>query len=236
MSLDFLSPDRTEPDARFAPVARSPLERQAREAGAHFEERDGWRVATGFGAPERELAHCRERAGYADRSALGKLELQAAPGELSELAGVALQAGTATRVSDGWWCPLAPDRALLLAEPAAAPGLRERLRESARGADTPASVVDLTAGLAALAVVGPLARETIARLSALDLRPAVTPPSAFRPGSVARVPAMILCEAPDHYLLLFGAAHAQYAWTAVADAAGHLGGGPVGSEAVLQRA
>jgi heterotetrameric sarcosine oxidase gamma subunit len=236
VSLDFLSPDRTEADARFAPVARSPLERQAREAGARLQERDGWRVAASFGDPERELDRCRASVGYADRSALGKLELQAAAGELPSLAGVALEAATAIRVTDGWWCPLTPERALLLAEPGAAPALRERLQESARGAGAPASVVDLTAGLAALAVVGPLAREAFARLSALDLRPAVTPPAAFRPGSVARVPAMVLCEAPDRYLLLFGAGHAQYVWTAVADAAGHLGGGPVGTEAVSQRA
>ena len=73
-------------------------------------------------------------------------------------------------------------------------------------------------------VLGPLAREALARLTALDLRPAVCPPGSFRPGSVARVPAMVLCEAEDRFLVLFGAALGHYMWTAVADAAGHLGG------------
>ncbi len=32
--------------------------------------------------------------------------------------------------------------------------------------------------------------------------------------------------------MLFGAALGRYVWTVVADAAGHLGGGPVGTEAL----
>jgi hypothetical protein len=32
--------------------------------------------------------------------------------------------------------------------------------------------------------------------------------------------------------MLFGAALGQYVWTTVADAAGHLGGGPVGVDAL----
>lgn len=232
MTLDFLSPDCVRPDGRFAPVARSPLERRARDAGASFAERDGWRIAASFGDAAREAERCRVSVGYADRSALGKLELQAAPDELAAVAGASLRPGWATRVSDGWWCPVTTKRALLVAEPGATPALRERLEESARGAAAGASVVDLTAGLAALTILGPLAGETFARLSALDLRPAATPPGAFRPGSVARVPAMVVCEAPDRFLVLFGAAHADYVWTVVADAADRLGGGPVGTDAL----
>ena len=57
------------------------------------------------------------------------------------------------------------------------------------------------------------------------------PVGAFRPGSVARTPGMVLREAEDRYLMLFGAALGEYVWTVVADAAGHLGGGPVGADA-----
>ena len=49
---------------------------------------------------------------------------------------------------------------------------------------------------------------------------------------MARTGGAILCEAPDRYLMLFGAALGQYVWTVVADAAGHLGGGPVGVDAL----
>jgi heterotetrameric sarcosine oxidase gamma subunit len=232
VTLDFLSPAHVEAGGRFQPVARSPLERQARAAGARFEVRDGWRVATSFGDPERELERCLESAGYADRSALGKLELQAAPEDLPALAGAPLALGAAVRTGDGWWCPLARDRALRLAEPDATMAVHARLAEAAGAAPGRASVVDLTAAFGALTVVGPLAREVLARLTALDLRAKVAPPGSFRPGSVARVPAMVLCEAPARHLVLFGAAHAQYVWTALADAAAHLGAGPVGADAL----
>ena len=52
---------------------------------------------------------------------------------------------------------------------------------------------------------------------------------------MARTGGAILCEAPDRYLMLFGAALGQYVWTLVADAAGHLGGGPVGVDASTGR-
>ena len=72
---------------------------------------------------------------------------------------------------------------------------------------------------AALRLAGPLARETFARFTAIDLRPQVTRPGDWRPGSVARTPGGILCEAEDRYLMLFGAALGQYMWTVVDDAA-----------------
>ncbi|MDQ3876701.1 MAG: hypothetical protein M3322_14340 [Actinomycetota bacterium] len=43
--LDFLSVDDVRPSDRFRPVARSPMARRLREAGAEFAERDGWLVA-----------------------------------------------------------------------------------------------------------------------------------------------------------------------------------------------
>ena len=42
----------------------------------------------------------------------------------------------------------------------------------------------------------------------------------------------ILRESEDRWLMLFGAALGQYVWTVVADAAEHLGGGPVGVDAL----
>jgi len=222
VTLEFLSPDRT---AARGPAARSPLEHRAQKAGARIVERAGWRVPADYGDPAAEAERLRTSVGYADRSALGKLELQAEPGDLARLAGAELRPGWTTRMDDGWWCPLTNRRALRLTKPAATRAERERLEAAG------ASVVDLTAGFAALLIAGPLARETFARLSALDLRPDATPPGAFRPGSVARIPAMVVCEDTDRFLLLFGSAHADYLWTAVADAAEHLGGGPVGVDA-----
>jgi glycine cleavage system aminomethyltransferase T len=196
-SLDFLSPTPTA-------IARSPMEREAIAAGARVEQRDGWNVAVGFEADHSETVS------FADRSQMGKLELQADHG---------LELGVATRRDDAWWCPTSRTRALVLCEPDRTGALREQLPDA----------VDLTSALGALTIAGPLARETFARFTAIDLRPDVTPVHGWRPGSVARTPGAILREAEDSWLMLFGAALGSYVWTVVADAAAGLGGGPVGA-------
>ena len=193
MTLEFLSP--TAPGV----IARSPMERQARKAGARFEERDGWNVAVSFPGEER----ARSTVGFSDCSHIRKYELL---GDLPEL-----ELGRATVDGDSTWLPMTRTRALVL------------------GGEPPDGALDVTTAFGALRIAGPLARETFARFTAIDLRPHVTGPGDWRPGSVARTPGGILCEAEDRYLMLFGSAFGQYMWTVVEDAARHLGGGPAGA-------
>jgi heterotetrameric sarcosine oxidase gamma subunit len=193
MSFEFLSVDAAQPGT----LARSPMERVARAAGVHYEERDGWNVAVATEAG---------RVSWTDVSHLGKLEVHGS-------AGVALELGTAKRDGETWWCPITGERTLVICPAAETAALRRRLEETAY-------VVEVTTAYAALAIEGPLAREVFARFCALDLRPAVMPVGAFRPGSVARTPGMVLREAEDRYLMLFGAALGEYMWTVVSDAAG----------------
>jgi glycine cleavage system aminomethyltransferase T len=206
VSLEFLSV-RAE-----GAVARSPMERQARAAGARFEVRGGWNVAVAYDGEDAVL----ERAvGWADRSHLAKLEVSGEP-------PLPLDFGSGSRTDDGWWLPMTRTRTLLVD---AQNGARERIGETA---------VDVTTAFAALEIAGPLARDTFARFCALDLRPHVCPPGAWRPGSVARTPAGVLCLAEDRFLVLFGAAYGQYMWTVVSDAARRLGGAPVGADAIAR--
>jgi glycine cleavage system aminomethyltransferase T len=142
----------------------------------------------------------RGTVGYADVSHLRKTEIQGDD--------VGTPDGTATRVDGAWRCVLTPTRALVVGG-------------SAEG-------LDVTGAFCAMTIVGPMARETIARFCALDLRPQVTPVRGFRPGSVARTPGFVIREDEERYLLLVGSAYGEYLWTVVADAAGHLGGGPIG--------
>jgi hypothetical protein len=198
MSFEFLTAAASDA------IARSPMERQARAAGARFEVRDGWNVAVAYAGEDDAL----RTVGFADCSHMRKYELQ---GELP-----ALEFGRATVDGDATWLPMTATRALVL------------------GGEPPAGALEVTTGFGALRLTGPLARETFARFTAIDLRPHVTKPGDWRPGSVARTPGGILCEAEDRYLMLFGAALGQYVWTVVADAAGHLGGGPVGDDALVR--
>jgi glycine cleavage system aminomethyltransferase T len=198
MSLDFPGP----PEAEDGAVARSPMERMAKAAGARFEVRHGWNVPVDYGSgsvPPGPVA-------WADVSHLRKWEVR---GE-----GVGGELGTARREDEAWWCGVTAQRALVL------------------GGPPPAAALDLTTCFAALVLVGPQARETIARFCALDLRPGVAPPGSFRPGSIARQPGMIVVEDADRFLLLFGWAIGEYMWTVVEDAARSFGGRPVGLESL----
>ena len=218
MSLAFLSPST-------GALSRSPMERQASAAGASFEPRNGWNVAVRFDGLEAERERARSTVGFADMSHLGKVELQGPQPRHQEL-------GTATHADGMWWCPYTADRTLVLCEPTDLPTLRERLVEHAAGHDELTTVIDVTTAFAALAIGGPLAREVFARFTAIDLRDQVTPVRGFRPGSVARIPGAILREGEQRWLMLFGAALGQYIWTVIADAAEHLGGGPVAVDAL----
>src|SRR5579871_4608775 len=207
MSLGFLS-------ASPALVATSPLEHDAAAAGGVFEQRDGWNVAVGYGAAAEEARACRETVGWADVSHLGKIEIQGA--------GVGRDFGHATRENGAWLLPLTPARMLVVCPPSQ---LRSRL-------DALDGALDVTSVFGALTIAGPRARDVFSRFCAIDLRPHVTPVEGLRPGSVARQPGILVREAEDRYLWLFGAAVAHYVWTVVDDAARPYGGRPVGLDAL----
>lgn len=191
--------------------ARSPLATALQSAGGRLQVRDGWLVVADFGDPGLEQITCGESVGWADVSHRRKYEIQGDPACLEN-----------SRPTQGMWFRLTPERALLLDEatPPQADGVH---------------VLDITAQLAALSIVGPLARDLLARLCALDLRPEKTMPGTLLPGSVARTPGYVLCEVPDRYLMLFGAAYGEYLWKVVSDAGAHLGGRPVGLDALRLR-
>ncbi|MBS1883363.1 MAG: hypothetical protein JSS97_10460 [Actinobacteria bacterium] len=214
MSASFLSP---RPGAETP--ARSPMLDPALAAGGEPALRDGWEVPASFGDAAAEAEACRSTVGFADRSELAKLELQGR-------AEGPFEGGIAVRTDAAWRCPLRPGRRLILAEPAVAASWADRL------AAGPGRLCDLTASLAALVIAGPLAREAFARFCALDLREGSMPVGGFRPGSVARTPGFVLREAPDRFLLICGAAYAEYVWQTVALAARGLGGRPVGAAAL----
>jgi len=266
VSLAFLVPDASPTRELHA---RSPMERLALAAGARLARVQGWNVPNAYDEPVVERARITQTVGFADRSALVKLELQAEPRTLAQIVarasdGLALHPGLAGRAASGalagtWWCPVTPSRVLVLGAPTAAATVRESVagavahattmhesaagivadaaaaREAAASADAQGTVtvVDVTCALAALSLIGPGARELLARFCAIDVRPAIAPPAAFRPGSVARTPGYVLVEAHDRLLVLVGWALGEYLWRVVADAAAHVGGGPVGAEALI---
>lgn len=212
-------------DPAAGPPARSPLhDTWGRIPGAQVAQRSGWTVPLSLGDPEAEQAACRTAAALADRSHLGKVELQAGPAHAGALAAAAEAAtgsspvpGTARFAGGAWWCPLTPTRLLVVGE---APAVD----------DDDVTATTVTAGFVALSLIGPRARDVLARVCALDLRRAAA--GALLPGSVARVPGLVLCERDDALLVLAGSAHAQYLWDVLVDAGQPLGLVPAGLDAV----
>ena len=237
MSFEFLAVDAATAVGRHAPVAHTPMEAQARDAGARFELRDGWNVAVDYGDAAAERTAIETAGAWTDVSQLGKIELQAGSAELARIIAAADGGGhegfgLATRAAGAWWCPLTPERALVICEPSHTAALRARLEQAAGAAIGLASVVEVTTLYAALTLSGPSAREIFARFCALDLRPQSAPLRGLRPGSVARTPGLVLRESEDRFLVLFGWALGEYVWTVVADAGGHLGARPAGVDAL----
>lgn len=238
MSLRFLTPSATPGPQGAALLARSPMERLALAAGARLQERRGWSIVADYGSSEHELEVCGASVGWSDVSHLGTLEVHA-PEHVLQLVladasgGIAPERGVAKRAGGTWWCPITPRRALVLCDPTDLTAARERLQATAAGsADATPSVVDVTTAHAALTVIGPRARDVLARFCALDLRSQRTPIGGFLPGSIARTPGYVLREDEDRFMMLFGWALGEYMWTVVSDAARHLGGAPVGADAL----
>jgi glycine cleavage system aminomethyltransferase T len=145
--LDFLSPDRALANGDFEPVLRSSMERRQRDAGATFEERDGWLLPVELPG---EAGHL-DRVGIADLSHLGKIEvLGAEPDEQRDAAMYQIR----------------PGRSLVLCPFADCSPLRERL------AATADRVLDMTAAYAILALAGPESPTVLRRLTDLERLPA----------------------------------------------------------------
>jgi aminomethyltransferase len=239
MTLEFLSPHPGGSPGDTPPAA-SPLEPWLVEAGARLEERRGWRVAVDFGDAAAEARTCRDGVAVADRSQIGKLELQGpaeavtrildgllggsppAPGESARLEGAEPAGGLIWSSS--------PDRVLAVCEPAATAEVRALLGRACDQAPN-CGLVELTAGLAALEVRGSGARSLLERLTAIDVRDAALPPLGVRPGRVAEVPGVLLRTEPDAFLILVGAPEAPDVWEIVLDAGEPLGLCPVGEDA-----
>lgn len=150
MSLDFLSPDRASAELGFEPELRSPMARAQRDAGARFEQRDGWLVPASFPGEEDRL----QTVGVADLSHLGKIEAR----------GLASRPSAREIVE---WFQIRSDLGLAICEYRDCFVLRSSLARRA------ALVLDQTGAMAILALVGPRATDVLQRLTHLHEFPSV---------------------------------------------------------------
>jgi glycine cleavage system aminomethyltransferase T len=124
------------------------MERRQRDAGATFEERDGWLVPVGLPHEADRL----KTVGIADLSHLGKIEVR---GD-----------GAPENANGTVWYQIAPARALVLCP------YRDCFLLRASLARRFPFVLDQTGALSILALVGPEARSVLRRLTHLHELPA----------------------------------------------------------------
>jgi aminomethyltransferase len=234
MALDPSASGGTVEHRGASAPPRSPLHERAKHAGARFAIRDGWEVASSYGSIAAEIAGCRASAGIADRSHVSKLELRAPAVPLRACivghCGAPPALGTAREADAAWWCPLGGERTLVLMARGSSGALREALqRELGPEAGT---VADVTTGFAAIALTGPRARDLLAGVTAIEVGPRSLPEGGLRPGLVSRVPALLLRERGDRFLLLCGAPDAEQLWVALSDAGRPLGAIHLGADAL----
>ena len=221
----------------FAPSegAAGPLDTVLRQAGAVFSSRNGHPVAIHYGSAAGELSVCVSAVGLVDRSDLCKLEIETlgdrASTELSSrVAGAELHPGGAAWADGAWWCGVAPDRVLVLADRRTARRLVERLRIHAlhhvvRG------VRDRSAELAGIGLLGPGAREVLAAVGAYGPSgdPRLAAPFSSRP--VAGVDVSWLLESDRSAVAVVARERATDVWRAIELAGRRFGISCVGQEA-----
>jgi glycine cleavage system aminomethyltransferase T len=220
----------------FAPSegAAGPFDAVLRQAGAVFTSRNGHPVAIHYGSPAGELSVCVSTVGIVDRSDLCQLEIET-PGDRatalsSTVAGAELHPGGALWVDGAWWCGVAPDRILVLADRGTAECLVQRLRIDAlhhglRG------VRDRSTELAGIGLLGPGVREVLAAVGAYGPSgdPRLAAPFSSRP--VAGVDVSWLLESDRSALAVAARDHAAEVWRAI-----ELAGRPFGISCIGQEA
>ena len=212
--------------------------------GARMEVRDGWQVPVSYGDTDREGMGARDGAGIYDVSPAGKYLLY---GESLDAVARALGAddGSPTAGSvarwdltsdDGheavWAARTAPDELFVVTRPAATSAVSASLEQA--GTDM-AHVVDVTSGMAGVALVGPRARDVLAAVTELDVAPGSLGNAACAQSAFARVRGTLLRidlgELPA-YELYFDRSYGEYMWEALLTAMGDGWPVPIGVAAM----
>ena len=231
------------------PMKRTPMDRNHRELGAAMVELGAWQRAHSYGSPQDECLAVRQRVGIIDVSSLGKLDVRgaSAPALLDKVYthhfsnlrvgriryGV-LCSDNGTILDDGTVARLAEDRYFVTTTTGNVDLIEEWFKWWLAGTGTCAHVTNVTSAFAAMNVAGPRARQTLGKLTDIDLSS-----PAFRymrsvQGMVAGVPAILLrigFVGETGWELHVPAESGEYLWEAIMEAGSEFGISPFGLEA-----
>ena len=198
----------------------------------------GWQRPARYAGVDEELTWLRQSVGIHDISPVSKMSVQgdglehALPG-LGELPiGNAFRQTIADAEKPVVLARLASDEAMVIGDPGTGPALAEALDQHD---DTCVHAVDVTSGMAGVAIVGPAAHLVLASATDLDISDVAFPDMRCGQGRFAEVYTLFLRfdrGGLPGYELYFGRDLGEYVWEALVESAHHYGGGPVGTEAM----
>ncbi len=231
------------------PIKRSPMDRNHRDLGALMMEVGPWQRPHSYEAPQDECRAVRQRVGIIDVSTLGKLDVRGRDaGKLldkvythhfSNLRVGRIRYGlmcsdNSTILDDGTVTRLAEDRYFVTTTTGNVDLIEEWFSWWNAGTGMCAHVHNITSNYAAVNVAGPKARETLAKLTDIDLDPAAFGYMRSSQGLVAGVPAIMLrigFVGETGWEVHVPAEYAEYLWDVIMEAGREFGIAPFGVEA-----
>ena len=231
------------------PVKRTPMHRKHVEMGARMVDLGPWKRPYDYGSPQEECLAVRQRVGIIDVSTLGKLDVRGpdAPALLDKVythnfSGLrpgrvrygVLCGDNGTIMDDGTVARLSDDRYFVTTTTGNVESIEEWLKWWMAGTDMEAYVSNVTSGYAAINVAGPRARETLSKITDVDLATDRFRYMRCREGEVAGVPSMLLrigFVGETGWEVHFPAEFGEHMWDALMDAGREFGIAPFGLEA-----
>ena len=223
---------------------RSAMARLELLQGAVMSELDGWQQPLHYGDGASELEMLRESVGIHDLSPRGAVRLvgegaiAAATGLFSSQKESAIGQARECRIAaDNGMTPLlelrlARDEFIFLTAPGDAESVAESLQTSP---DSCVHTVDISSGLAGAGIIGPQATFLLSMISELDVSAEAFLDLHCVQSRFTDVTGLLVRQdlgpAPA-YQLYFTREYGEYIWEAITQAARHIGGGPVGTEAI----
>ena len=231
------------------PVKRTPMDHLHQELGAAMVDSGGWRRPLHYGSPDEECVAVRERVGIIDVSTLGKLDVVGSDAgalldrlythRFSDLPVGRIRYGlmcsdNGTILDDGTVTRMADDSYFVTTTSGNADVVEEWFNWWQAGSGWCAHVTNMTSAAAAINVAGPRARETLSKITGVDLSPgAFRYMRSFR-GEIAGVPCLLLrigFVGETGWEVHFPSEYGESVWSALMEAGQEFGISPFGLEA-----
>ena len=229
-----------------APERRTAMYHAQLAMGAVMADADGWQLPAHYGDASRESVWLRETVGVSDVSPIGKLR---AVGEDAAQAVGALvprapdlsigSVGEADspleRGGKLLAARLAPDEILLLTPTGESSSAVTAILASETASC--AHIVDVTSALTGVSIIGPATQELMNRVTELDVSPCSLTDLSCVQSRFAEGQGLLLrrdVHGIPIYQLYAGREFGEFLWEVLVETAKEVGGGPVGTEALLR--